>query len=52
MASTGMSQPDEGGAKFLRNVRFLQEPHGLTSQKTPFFTVYALSLISEVQFQR
>jgi hypothetical protein len=24
-------------AKFLRNVGFLQEPHGVTSQKTPFF---------------
>jgi hypothetical protein len=24
------SNPDEGGAKFLRERRFLQEPHGVT----------------------
>jgi hypothetical protein len=28
--------PDEGGARFLQR-RFLQEPHGVTTQKTPFF---------------
>jgi hypothetical protein len=32
---TDYSLPDEGGANFLRNSRFLQEPHGVTSQKTP-----------------
>jgi hypothetical protein len=33
--------PDEGGAKFLRNVG-LQEPCGVTSHKTPFFIVTAV----------
>jgi hypothetical protein len=32
------SHPDDGGDPFLRNVGSLQDPHGVTSQKTPFFT--------------
>jgi hypothetical protein len=28
--------------KLLRKRRFLQEPHGVTSQKTPFFIVTAV----------
>jgi hypothetical protein len=31
--------PDEGGAP---KRRFLQEPHGVTTQKTPFFIVTAV----------
>jgi hypothetical protein len=38
---TDSCHPDEGGVKFLRNV-FLKEPHGVTSQKTPFFIVTAV----------
>jgi hypothetical protein len=29
-------------AKLLRKDRFLQDPHGVTSQKTPFFIVIAV----------
>jgi hypothetical protein len=34
--------PDEGGAKVPPNLRFLQEPHGVRTQKTPFFIVTAV----------
>jgi hypothetical protein len=36
------SHPDEGCAKFLRNVGSYKEPHGVTSQKTPFFSGFTL----------
>jgi hypothetical protein len=36
-----LCHPDEGGAKFLRNIGFLEEPHCVTSQKIPFFIVTA-----------
>jgi hypothetical protein len=31
---------EDGGAKFLLNVGSVQEPHGVTSQETPFFIGY------------
>jgi hypothetical protein len=34
--------PDDGGAKFHPKRRLLKEPHGVTSQKTPFFIVAAV----------
>jgi hypothetical protein len=34
--------PDDGAAKFLSKRPFLQEPHGVTSQKTAFFIVTAV----------
>jgi hypothetical protein len=33
--------PDEGGARFLRNVGSYK-PHDVTTQKTPFFIVTAV----------
>jgi hypothetical protein len=36
--NTDSCHPDEGGSKR----RFLQDPHGVTSQKTPFFIVTAV----------
>jgi hypothetical protein len=38
----GSCHPDEGGAKFLRNVGFYKSHTALTSQKTPFFIVTAV----------
>jgi hypothetical protein len=35
--NTDCCHPDEGGTKFLRKSRILQEPQGVTSQKTQFF---------------
>jgi hypothetical protein len=37
-ARNNVSNPDDGGAKFFPKHRFLQEPHGVTSHKTAFFT--------------
>jgi hypothetical protein len=34
--------PDEGGAKILQKRQFLQEPHDVAFQKTPFFIVTAV----------
>jgi hypothetical protein len=36
---TDSCHPDEGGAKFLRNVRSYKSHTALTSQKTPFFSL-------------
>jgi hypothetical protein len=32
--------PDDGKAKFLRNVGFLRETHSVTAQKTPFLPTF------------
>jgi hypothetical protein len=37
--------PDDDGAKFLQNEGFLQEPHGVTFQKTEFFLITLSYLI-------
>jgi hypothetical protein len=39
---TDACHPNEGGAKFLRSVLFLQESHGITSQRTPFFSIVVI----------
>jgi hypothetical protein len=41
VARTDVSN-DDVGAKFLRNVGILHEPHGIPSQKTAFFIVTAV----------
>jgi hypothetical protein len=52
---TDSFHPDEGGAKFLRKRRFLQRPHGVTSQKTPIFLIripkVPLSTLPRVSWQ-
>jgi hypothetical protein len=42
LGELGTTHPDEGGVKFLRNVGSYKSPHGVTSQKTPFFIVTAV----------
>jgi hypothetical protein len=36
--------PEDGSGIFSSKRRFLQEPHGVTSQKTPFFIVTAVKI--------
>jgi hypothetical protein len=40
--SSPICHPDEGGAKFLRNVCSYKSTHGITYKKTPFFMVTAV----------
>jgi hypothetical protein len=45
--NTKSCHSDDGGAKFLRKRRFLQEPHGVTSEKAPFFTVKTVRFLNK-----
>jgi hypothetical protein len=50
IVTTDFCYPDEGGAMFLRNVGSYKSPHGVTTQKTPFFIVTAVKTSNLTSF--